>query len=215
MRLGLSRTSRRITHALWVLSLIAIFVISIFTLCRLKPAFIEYSKKYANNIANNVVNEAVNEVFSDDKYSDITFSDTNSASDLRTVETDAVKVNMLKAKLNESILDNIKNRETETVGIPLGSATDVFFLAGLGPQIPIKIYPAGIVNTDLREEFNSAGINQVNHKIYLDVSIDMSFIGLLFSESETVNTSALLSETVIVGDTPTYYGSGNLSASVN
>ena len=98
--------------------------------------------------------------------------------------------------------------------MPLGSAANFYFLAGLGPEIPVRIYPVSIVNTDLREEFDSAGINQVYHRLYLDVSIKMSLIGVAFVHNETVNTSALLSETVIVGDIPQYYGNGNISAAI-
>ncbi|MBQ3463790.1 MAG: hypothetical protein IJH36_11955, partial [Clostridia bacterium] len=55
--------------------------------------------------------------------------------------------------------------------------------------------------------FTSAGINQVYHKIYLDVSIEMSYMGIMIADTRTVKTTALVSETVIVGDTPQYYGS--------
>ena len=54
----------------------------------------------------------------------------------------------------------------------------------------------------------------VYHRLYVDVSIKMSLIGVTFVHNETVNTSALLSETVIVGDIPQYYGNGNISAAI-
>ena len=213
MRLGLSR-SRKISGGI---KLLILFIISIILfialLIRLQPAFYEYAAVYANNAANSVVNDAINEVFTNSSYSDLV-KQTQDDSGLRAIETDTIKINKLKAALNESIQNSIKNSSAQTVYIPLGSVTNCYFLAGLGPKIPIRIYPVSVVNTDFNDEFVSAGINQVNHKIYLDVSLEMSFIGFGFSHKETVETSALLSETVIIGDTPEYYGGGNFTASM-
>ena len=97
----------------------------------------------------------------------------------------------------------------------LGSCSNLYFLAGLSPKVPIRIYPVSIVNADFKESFDSVGINQVKTKLYLDVSMKMSFVrGMMFAQSDTVETSVLLNETIIVGDTPTYYGNGGMTASV-
>ena len=37
---------------------------------------------------------------------------------------------------------------------------------------------------------------------------------MMFAQADTVETSVLLNETIIVGDTPTYYGNGGMTASV-
>ena len=216
MRLGLSYPRIRIRRfAAVCIVLLALAALFLIILVRLQPAFLDYADTYANNIANSIVNESVNEVFSDNAYSSLMEIRDIAENAVKTIETDAVKVNMLKTALNQSIQDNIKSFQGETVSMPLGSVTNFYFLAGFGPEIPIRIYPVSMVNTDLREEFDSAGINQVFHRLYLDVSIEMSFVGVAFAQSETVNTSALLSETIIVGDTPQYYGNGSVSASVN
>ena len=110
--------------------------------------------------------------------------------------------------------ENIDSHKSDTVYVPLGSCSNLYFLAGLGPNVPIRIYPVSIVNADFKESFDSVGINQVKHKLYLDVSMKMSFVGMMFAQSDTVETSVLLNETIIVGDTPTYYGNGGMTASV-
>lgn len=215
MRLGLSHPRKKRNRFAAAFIVLVIFVVLFFTiLVKLQPAFLAYASVYANNIANNIVNESVNNVFSDSSYASLTEIKSGSENTLKTIETNAVKVNKLKTALNQSIQNNIKNFRGETICMPLGSATSFYFLAGLGPEIPVRVYPVSMVNTDFREEFDSAGINQVYHRLYLDVSIEMSFVGMTFAQTETVSTSALLSETVIVGDTPQYYGNGSFSASV-
>ena len=207
MRLGLSRR-RRHTGAVSVLVFSALLILGIIliALVKLQPAFLDYAEKYADNIANKLVNEAVQSVYNDGRYSDL--SEINEG-DVKTIETDTAKINRLKSELNQTIQDNMLG--SETVYIPLGSALGFYFLSGIGPKIPVKICPISIVDTDIRDEFKSAGINQVYHKIYLDVSVEMSFVGLLMSETQTIKTTNLISETVIIGDTPQYYGTGDIA----
>lgn len=207
MRLGLSRR-RKHTGAICVFafSVLLTLAIILITIVRLQPSFLDYAEKYADNIANKLVNDAVQSVYSDSRYTDL--SEINDGS-VRTIETNTAKINRLKSELNQTIQDNMN--ESETVYIPLGSALGFYFLSGAGSKIPVKICPVSVVGTDLRDEFSSAGINQVYHKIYLDVEVEMSFVGLLLSETQTVKTTNLVSETVIIGDTPQYYGTGDIA----
>ena len=211
MRLGISRTSRRRTRHGGRLGII-LFAAMVFAgimitiLIRLQPVVIDYAEKYASSVADSVVNKAIQEVYSDGDYS---YTTEISGKSVRTVETDTAKINRLKSALNQALHDGMS--ECETVYIPLGSALNWYFLSGMGPKIPIKICPIGVINMDLRDDFSSEGINQVYHKIYLDVTLEMSYIGLMSSRSQTVRTTALVSETVIVGDTPEYYGTGEIA----
>lgn len=215
MRLGLSYSRRRKIRGVIAFFTVSSVIIFFFVVvCKLQPAFLEYARVYSNNIANSVVNDSINEIFSKEEYKNLAKIIENSGNSIKAIETDTAKINKLKANITQSIQNNIDNRKSDTVYVPLGSATNFYFLAGLGPKIPIKIYPVSIVNTDFNDEFESVGINQVKHKLYLDVSIQMSFVGFTYSKAETVNTSTLLTETIIVGDTPEYYGNGNITASV-
>mgnify|MGYP003252989678 FL=1 len=188
------------------------FLWLIFT--KLQPSFIEYAKVYSNNIANEVVNSAVDDVFVKEEYQSLAKIMENSSENIKAIETDTAKINRLKSAIIQSMQKNIDSHKSDTVYVPLGSCSNLYFLAGLGPKVPIRIYPVSIVNADFKESFDSVGINQVKHKLYLDVSMKMSFVGMMFAQSDTVETSVLLNETIIVGDTPTYYGNGGMTASV-
>ena len=215
MRLGLSRTRNRNLKGVGIfftLFFFFFFIWHIFT--QLQPFFIEYAKVYSNNIANEVVNSAVDDVFVKEEYQSLAKIMENSSENIKAIETDTAKVNRLKSAIIQSMQKNIDSHKSDTVYVPLGSCSNLYFLAGLGPKVPIRIYPVSIVNADFKESFDSVGINQVKHKLYLDVSMKMSFVGMMFAQSDTVETSVLLNETIIVGDTPTYYGNGGMTASV-
>lgn len=215
MRLGLSRTRNRSLKGVGIFFTLFFLIFLIWLIfTKLQPSFIEYAKVYSNNIANEVVNSAVDDVFVKEEYQSLAKIMENSSENIKAIETDTAKVNRLKSAIIQSMQKNIDSHKSDTVYVPLGSCSNLYFLAGLGPKVPIRIYPVSIVNADFKESFDSVGINQVKHKLYLDVSIKMSFVGMMFAQSDTVETSVLLNETIIVGDTPTYYGNGGMTASV-
>ncbi len=215
MRLGLSRTKNRSLKGVGIFFTLFFLIFLIWLIfTKLQPSFIEYAKVYSNNIANEVVNSAVDDVFVKEEYQSLAKIMENSSENIKAIETDTAKVNRLKSAIIQSMQKNIDSHKSDTVYVPLGSCSNLYFLAGLGPKVPIRIYPVSIVNADFKESFDSVGINQVKHKLYLDVSMKMSFVGMMFAQSDTVETSVLLNETIIVGDTPTYYGNGGMTASV-
>ena len=206
MRLGLSRTRNRSLKGVGIFFTLFFLIFLIWLIfTKLQPSFIEYAKVYSNNIANEVVNSAVDDVFVKEEYQSLAKIMENSSENIKAIETDTAKINRLKSAIMQSMQKNIDSHKSDTVYVPLGSCSNLYFLAGLGPKVPIRIYPVSIVNADFKESFDSVGINQVKHKLYLDVSMKMSFVGMMFAQSDTVETSVLLNETIIVGDTPTYY----------
>ena len=215
MRLGLSRTRNRSLKGVGIFFTLFFLIFLIWLIfTKLQPSFIEYAKVYSNNIANEVVNSAVDDVFVKEEYQSLAKIMENSSENIKAIETDTAKINRLKSAIIQSMQKNIDSHKSDTVYVPLGSCSNLYFLAGLGPKVPIRIYPVSIVNADFKESFDSVGINQVKHKLYLDVSMKMSFVGMMFAQSDTVETSVLLNETIIVGDIPTYYGNGGMTASV-
>ena len=215
MRLGLSRTRNRSLKGVGIFFTLFFLIFLIWLIfTKLQPSFIEYAKVYSNNIANEVVNSAVDDVFVKEEYQSLAKIMENSSENIKAIETDTAKINRLKSAIIQSMQKNIDLHKSDTVYVPLGSCSNLYFLAGLGPNVPIRIYPVNIVNADFKESFDSVGINQVKHKLYLDVSMKMSFVGMMFAQADTVETSVLLNETIIVGDTPTYYGNGGMTASV-
>lgn len=215
MRLGLSRTRNRNLKGVGIFFTLFFLIFLIWLIfTKLQPSFIEYAKVYSNNIANEVVNSAVDDVFVKEEYQSLAKIMENSSENIKAIETDTAKINRLKSAIIQSMQKNIDSHKSDTVYVPLGSCSNLYFLAGLGPNVPIRIYLVSIVNADFKESFDSVGINQVKHKLYLDVSMKMSFVGMMFAQSDTVETSVLLNETIIVGDTPTYYGNGGMTASV-
>lgn len=79
-------------------------------------------------------------------------------------------------------------------------------LAGRGPGVKIRISSVGDVETDLRSEFTSQGINQTLHRVYLQVKCQVNILTPFDNMSREITNQVLLMENVIVGNIPnTYY----------
>ena len=69
----------------------------------------------------------------------------------------------------------------------------------------MKLSVIGNVETDLRSEFQEAGINQTLHRIYLQVDCKIQILTPFAPVEERISNQVLLAENLIVGITPDSY----------
>lgn len=206
MRLGVSGKRRRVKILPFLFTMI---IIAAVILCgiRLHNAFVSTAHAYANNIATTAISNSAYEVFSKEKTE---YSEVSSHDKAMLFETDTARLNLLNSKLANLIQTEVLSGDYETVYIPVGSALGIAAFSGIGPKLPVKMHPISLVNTDFHEDFDSCGVNQVRHSISLDIEIIMAYSGYFFTDKETVKVSVPLTDTVIVGDIPKYYGNGGV-----
>ena len=78
-------------------------------------------------------------------------------------------------------------------------------LAGIGPEIPIKIVPLSSFETEYRTEFTSSGINQTRHKVYIKVKCDVNVLSNISSDIQTIDIEIPIAETILIGNVPSTY----------
>lgn len=120
--------------------------------------------------------------------------------------SDPAAVNRLKtavSDLSQEYIDALS--ENEGLSIPLGSFTGFVPLTNLGPEIRLDIGSRQTVTCSLHSTFESGGVNQTLHHIFLTVDVDMVVYNP-FRIRRTVHTCAdfEIAQTVIVGDVPSY-----------
>lgn len=175
-------------------------------LTRFKPVFEEKASHAAKTKAIDIINKATDDVFFDISSPDLVIIDKGEDGKITSVSADTIEINRLKTRLSKSIQEYAENGEESTVYIPIGSLTNFEVLQGFGYRIPVNISTDGFAKIDFDDEFESCGINQVKHKIFMLVSVQVSVVSSVFSRSETVTTEVPVAETVITGTVPTYYG---------
>lgn len=122
------------------------------------------------------------------------------------ISAKVVPVNEIISDIAIKIQEELNKKENSSFNIKLGSFTGSKLLSGRGPEIEMKMSTIGNLDTDLRSEFIAAGINQILHKIYLQVECEVAVLTPFHTVKEKITNQVLLAEAVIVGTTPnTYY----------
>lgn len=175
---------------------------------RIYPNYISRVEIYANNLATSTINKTLSEVLQT-KYSEFVNISADKNGTVTSVEANTLSMNTFKADFIDTLQKRINELPDGSISIPLGSLSNKEIFSGFGPKIKIKTVPNGIVRADFSEEFVSCGINQVKHKIFLDVSVTITLASAAMYKTQTVHTAVPISETIIGGTVPNYYG-GNL-----
>lgn len=123
---------------------------------------------------------------------------------ISSVTADTAKIDVMLARMDDEIGNELEEKLMET-SIPLNVllGTDVF--AGAGPWIKVHFFPLNIVNVQVRHEFESQGINQTLHTVFLDISVDIELLLPLKNRIENVDSSIPIGHTLIVGGVPATY----------
>lgn len=188
----------------------AIIIISIITcvsiIKAINPIFDELCRQKAKSVATIITNQESTKIINKYKYEDLVTVERDNDNNIALVKSNIVPINLLISDVAENVQTKLNENEEDYINIKMGGLTANKFLSGAGINIPVKIYLVGNVQTDLRSEFTSAGINQTLHKIYLQVDCNVSVMTPYNNINEEISNQVLIAESVIVGNIPsTYY----------
>ena len=124
------------------------------------------------------------------------------------VQTDAAAINRVKSQLTNAVSTRLAMMELEEVEIPIGTLLGWQIFAGRGPTIRFQVVPASFVESNITSTLESAGINQTQHKILMDFTVEMSAIIPGYTTSVEVNTQVSIADTLIIGAVPQFYAAG-------
>lgn len=174
---------------------------------RIYPNYIARIDIFMDNTATEIINAALYDTLAEEYQFERILYDADGRA--VSIETDSGELNLFKAKYTEMLYKAIKQRETGYIFIPLGSLLSREIFSGMGPRIKIKTEINGTVKADFKESFTSCGINQVKQKIFLDATICFTAVSATMYRSKSVNTTVPVTETVISGVVPNWYGAGS------
>ena len=152
------------------------------------------------------VNDAVYYTLSDEiRYEDLVTVTRDKEGEIVAVAANPLKINKIARDTASISQSNLKNLSLNGIPIPLGALTGIEAFAGLGPSIHFRIIPVSSVSCDYSSTFDSVGINQTKHSIYLNVIADISIVMPSRTENFAVATEILIGESVLVGQVPDAY----------
>ena len=199
------RRKRKLFIILFAISFIAVLLFFHFqrNVTRVLISISEATMRASTTIA---VNDAVYYTLSDEiRYDDLVTISRNETGDIVAVAANPLKINKIARDTASISQSNLKNLSLNGIPIPLGALTGIEAFAGLGPSINFRIIPVSSVSCGFSSAFESVGINQTKHSIYLNVIADISIVMPSRTENFAVITDILVGESVIVGTVPDAY----------
>ena len=170
-------------------------------------------RSYATRSINYAVADTMNQNVS---YGDLIKIVKDKEDNVSYIEANSVRINLLSKSMSKVVMSNFLEFAKRPIKVSIGSFSGIAMLSGYGPKLAFNVNPFGEVICYFSSSFESAGINQTYHKLYLIISIKVyvvfPFRKLVINSSSEV----LLCETLIIGKIPeVYLNSGKLTEMLN
>lgn len=172
----------------------------------INPVLVNTIELRAKSISTRAVNSAISDVVMNSiVYDDLINIVTDELGNITMIQANTFEINNLSKDLAQTTELKIDEYGKKGVGIAVGSFTGIPLFVGLGPEIKLRVTPIGSVYSSFSSEFESAGINQTVHRIYLNINTNVGVVMPLFTKKFTTSQHILIAESIIVGNVPEVY----------
>ena len=199
----------KVKKRLLIFVLIVVFIITAILLYFNKvvnPIILSITESKIASLSTKAVNSAVSEVLVENNlYEDLVTICTNDAGDVVMIQANSVLINKLSRDLARASQTKLDTIGAQGVSIPMGSFTGMPIFIGRGPEVRLKVMPIGAIQCSFLSEFVQAGINQTNHKIYVNLTATINVVLPVANKQIVSNTQLLICENIIVGKIPEVY----------
>lgn len=169
----------------------------------MKPAIISASDVETRAKVTEIINLVIiNEYSKKFNYENIINVEKDKDGNIVMIKADTLKMNKIACDVAVECQNQLKKIGEVGLKLPLGYIFNNNLLAFFGPNITVKMCPIGYIETKYLSDFESAGINQTRHKIYVQVKTNMRIIVPFNSKDIEVKNEVPISETIIVGKVP-------------
>jgi sporulation protein YunB len=195
-------------HALrWALVIVLLLAAAGFWMEKnLEAVILDMAYARAEAMAVEYMHEAVRDVMGDEiSYQDMITVRTDENGRVTMLQANAVRMNELASFTALQAQASLESADAQSVAIPLGAALGIPFLSALGPKIRVRIVPVSAVSAAFSTEFESAGINQTRHKIYLSLRTTVRLVIPSGGRQVSLGSQVLIAESIIVGGVPQSY----------
>lgn len=196
---------KRYKSLIWIIAIIFLFLyLYRFVDKNIKPTVVAISEIKAKTVTTETINETIRvKIRRDINYNDLIFVNYDKEGRVTLMQANTILMNSIAAEVALEVQEQLKEMSKSKIKVPLSNAFDTQIIDL--PNIGIKIEPQGAVYVDFATEFESSGINQTRHRIYIIVATDIKMIVPLVTENIRISTNIPIAETIIVGEVPEQY----------
>ncbi len=158
-----------------------------------------------------VINQAVETSLVDvDIYSNLISIQRDNDGNITLLTANSAVANQIARKtaiLSQNRLDELAKEQIE---VPFGTISGIPLFSEMGPDITVTVTPIGAVTCTFSSTFESVGINQTLHRMFIQVECKMDLIIPQMHHTMECVVPILVSESIIIGKVPSTYLQGGL-----
>ena len=189
---------------------VTVIVVSGLTLLfrfRLAPMAEQLIETQVDNQASDAINAAIADQIAEGEfdYDRMVTIEKDANGNVAAIRTNIGELNRLKTSVLQRMDEELEQLSMEQLGVPIGSVLLPELLSGRGPLVPVRVLAVRTSDASFRNSFQSAGINQTLHSIYIDIHVCITILTWTGTSEINVDSAVVAAETVIVGTVPTTY----------
>lgn len=174
------------------------------------PIIFAYNKATVEHETISAVNNAITASLESVQYSDLIKISKNNNGNISMISSNTSNINKLNNLIVSNAQENLTSIGKDGFFVGLLTFTGISFLNNIGPKIKIETTPIGHAETQFKSVFTGQGINQTLHQIYINVQVNVAVLLPIHSFNIKSCSQVLICESVIVGEIPQTYLTGNL-----
>lgn len=172
----------------------------------INPVIMDTVEIKSRALATRAMNDSIADVVMNSIiYDDLVTIISDEFGNISMIQANSLEINNLSKDLAQTCEVRIAEFGSAGITIPLGTFTGIPLFVGRGPRVAVKMTPVGSVICKFVSHFETAGINQTIHKIYVQINATVAVVMPLSSRSFKAEQEVLISESVIVGQVPEVY----------
>lgn len=207
------RVGRRILFCFVILLCVLLMLVAYID-NKLDPLVVLLAEAQVRNRISGIINDATARVLAEEKiaYDDLVQIRYGSDGKITSLSADTVAMTKLRTRITDEILRAFRDLAGFSVVVSFSNILDDEVILGRFPdfEMPASIDPASAVESRLKSEFLSAGINQTLHRISAEITAHVCVLTLISNLTFDMTAEVALAETLIVGDVPMAYFSDNI-----
>ncbi|MBR5439528.1 MAG: hypothetical protein IKV61_04865 [Clostridia bacterium] len=134
----------------------------------------------------------------------------NEEGEIVMITADSYKFNSLTVKLADSVTNYMADYINSGVEVPIGVFSGIGLLQGFGKKVKMPLVVISSIKCEIISSFESAGINQTRHTLYVDVTPDAAVITKATNKKLVDNIRVMIYDNVIIGKVPEAYLAGSV-----
>ncbi|MHB9145101.1 MAG: sporulation protein YunB [Symbiobacteriia bacterium] len=177
---------------------------------RFRPALAAIAEMKAKAVASQAINEALaDDVFGDIRYDQLMDVKMDPKGErVLLLQANGPELTRIAGRAQRQVWERLNILDGQSVRVPIAQALGWTLFANWGPKVGLAFHPTGATVTDIRQIFQSAGINQIQHVIYAHTEVTIRVLVPLVSRDVVVETNTFITAAVLNGEVPSFYMNG-------